>query len=127
MSDAVIDEDFFADHLYTPNVLDPRPPHPHRAVSLRVSAFLLRRIAYAEIHVTKVLWPDFRRRHLFEAIIDFQSRDRTIRRRRVESDAAMFVEADEKPALVSEVPQRLPQARFARELNRRGPRAAHHI
>jgi undecaprenyl diphosphate synthase len=43
--------------------------------------------------VNKVLWPDFRRCHLFEAIIDFQSRDR--RYGAVdESDAGMFIEAD---------------------------------
>ncbi|MGH7485151.1 MAG: undecaprenyl diphosphate synthase family protein, partial [bacterium] len=60
---------------------------------LRVPNFLLWQIAYAEIHVTKVLWPDFRRGHLFEAIIDFQARDR--RYGGVdESDAQMFVEAD---------------------------------
>ena len=54
--------------------------------------------AYAEIHVTKVLWPDFRRRHLFEAILDFQSRDRRyggLDADKDPSDAAMFVEADE--------------------------------
>jgi uncharacterized protein with PIN domain len=51
-------------------------------------------LAYAEIHVTKVLWPDFRRRHLFEAILDFQSRDR--RYGGVDpSDKEMFVEADD--------------------------------
>ena len=43
---------------------------------LRVSNFLLWQIAYAEIWVTPVLWPDFRRRHLFEAIVDFQRRER---------------------------------------------------
>ncbi len=41
-----------------------------------MSNFLLWQIAYAEIHVTKVLWPDFRRKDLFHAIIDFQSRER---------------------------------------------------
>nr|MDQ3281846.1 undecaprenyl diphosphate synthase family protein [Acidobacteriota bacterium] len=61
---------------------------------LRVSNFLLWQIAYAEIHVTKVLWPDFRRRNLFEAIIDFQARDR--RYGGVETpDVEMFVEADD--------------------------------
>ncbi len=42
----------------------------------RVSNFLLWQIAYAEIHITPVLWPDFRRQSFYEAIIDFQSRDR---------------------------------------------------
>jgi undecaprenyl diphosphate synthase len=93
MTDAVIDEAFFADHLYTANVDDP-DLLIRTSGELRVSNFLLWQIAYAEIHVTKVLWPDFRRRHLFEAILDFQSRDR--RYGGVEpSDAEMFVEADE--------------------------------
>jgi undecaprenyl diphosphate synthase len=96
MSDAVIDESFFSDHLYTANVDDP-DLLIRTSGELRVSNFLLWQIAYAEIHVTKVLWPDFRRRHLFEAIIDFQSRER--RYGGVEEpDAEMFVEADENRA-----------------------------
>ncbi len=43
---------------------------------MRVSNFLLWQIAYAEIWVTDTLWPDFRARHLFEAIVDFQKRER---------------------------------------------------
>jgi undecaprenyl diphosphate synthase len=93
MSDAVIDESFFSDHLYTANVEDP-DLLIRTSGELRVSNFLLWQIAYAEIHVTKTLWPDFRRRHLFEAIVDFQSRDR--RYGGVDpADAEMFVEADE--------------------------------
>ena len=95
MTDAVIDEAFFADHLYTANVDDP-DLLIRTSGELRVSNFLLWQIAYAEIHVTKVLWPDFRRRHLFEAIIDFQSRER--RYGGVEPPDAMFVEADDSAA-----------------------------
>ncbi|HUJ14790.1 MAG TPA: polyprenyl diphosphate synthase, partial [Thermoanaerobaculia bacterium] len=92
MTDAVIDEQFFGDHLYTANIDDP-DLLIRTSGELRVSNFLLWQIAYAEIHVTKVLWPDFRRRHLFEAIIDFQSRDR--RYGAVDdSDAQMFIEAE---------------------------------
>jgi len=92
MSDAVIDEQFFGDHLYTADIDDP-DLLIRTSGELRVSNFLLWQIAYAEIHVTKVLWPDFRRRHLFEAIIDFQSRER--RYGGVdESDAEMFIEAE---------------------------------
>jgi undecaprenyl diphosphate synthase len=97
MTDAVIDEAFFADHLYTANVDDP-DLLIRTSGELRVSNFLLWQIAYAEIHVTKVLWPDFRRRHLFEAILDFQSRDRrfgAVDANSDPSDAEMFVEADE--------------------------------
>ena len=92
MSDCVIDEDFFADHLYTADIDDP-DLLVRTSGELRVSNFLLWQIAYAEIHVTKVLWPDFRRRHLFEAILDFQTRDRRFGGVD-ESDASMFVEAD---------------------------------
>jgi undecaprenyl diphosphate synthase len=93
MSDAVIDENFFADHLYTANVHDP-DLLIRTSGELRVSNFLLWQIAYAEIHVTKVLWPDFRRRHLFEAIIDFQARERRYGGVE-ETDAEMFIEADD--------------------------------
>ncbi len=43
---------------------------------MRVSNFLLWQIAYADIYVTETCWPDFTRRHLLEAIIDFQKRER---------------------------------------------------
>ena len=43
---------------------------------MRISNFLLWQSAYAEIHVTETLWPDFRRLHLLEAIIDYQQRSR---------------------------------------------------
>ena len=43
---------------------------------MRVSNFLLWQIAYAEIWVTDALWPDFRARHLLEALVDYQKRDR---------------------------------------------------
>jgi undecaprenyl diphosphate synthase len=43
---------------------------------LRLSNFLLWQTAYSEIYVTETLWPDFRRLHLLEAVVDFQGRDR---------------------------------------------------
>jgi undecaprenyl diphosphate synthase len=43
---------------------------------MRVSNFLLWQIAYAEIWVTEALWPDFRTRHLLDAVVDYQKRDR---------------------------------------------------
>ena len=42
----------------------------------RISNFLLWQVAYAEIHVTETFWPDFRRVHLLQAIIDYQQRSR---------------------------------------------------
>jgi len=43
---------------------------------LRISNFFLWQAAYAELYFTPVLWPDFRREHLLEAILDFQKRNR---------------------------------------------------
>jgi undecaprenyl diphosphate synthase len=43
---------------------------------MRISNFLLWQIAYAEIHVTPVLWPDFRCRHFLEALVEYQRRER---------------------------------------------------
>ncbi|MDQ3908175.1 MAG: polyprenyl diphosphate synthase, partial [Acidobacteriota bacterium] len=43
---------------------------------MRISNFLLWQAAYSEIYVTETLWPDFRRTHLLEAVVDFQRRDR---------------------------------------------------
>jgi undecaprenyl diphosphate synthase len=43
---------------------------------LRISNFLLWQSAYAEIYVTETLWPDFRRVHLLEAVVDYQQRSR---------------------------------------------------
>jgi undecaprenyl diphosphate synthase len=43
---------------------------------LRISNFLLWQAAYSEIYVTETLWPDFRRTHLLEAVVDYQRRDR---------------------------------------------------
>ncbi|MDQ1089586.1 MULTISPECIES: isoprenyl transferase [unclassified Siphonobacter] len=42
----------------------------------RISNFLLWQLAYAELHFTETYWPDFRREHLYEAILDFQNRER---------------------------------------------------
>ena len=89
-----ITEENFSEYLYTAGVIDP-DLLIRTSGELRVSNFLLWQIAYAEIHVTKVLWPDFRRRHLYEAIIDFQSRER--RYGGVDpSDAEIFLEADQQ-------------------------------
>jgi undecaprenyl diphosphate synthase len=94
LQDFVVDEEFFSNHLYTANVADP-DLLIRTSGEMRVSNFLLWQIAYSEMHVTKTLWPDFRRRHLYEAIVDFQSRDR--RYGGVEDgEPEIFIEADEK-------------------------------
>jgi undecaprenyl diphosphate synthase len=43
---------------------------------MRISNFLLWEIAYSEIHFTSVLWPDFRKEHFLQAVMDYQSRER---------------------------------------------------
>jgi undecaprenyl diphosphate synthase len=70
-----LDEERFGDLLYTAGQPDP-DLLIRTSGEMRVSNFLLWQIAYAEIHVTDVLWPDFRCRHLLEAVLDYQGRDR---------------------------------------------------
>jgi undecaprenyl diphosphate synthase len=70
-----LDETRFSDYLYTAGQPDP-DLLIRTSGEMRVSNFLLWQIAYAEIWVTDTLWPDFRRRHLLEAIIEYQKRDR---------------------------------------------------
>lgn len=70
-----LDEARFGQLLYTGGQPDP-DLLIRTSGEMRVSNFLLWQIAYAEIWVTDTLWPDFRRRDLLEAILDFQKRDR---------------------------------------------------
>ena len=72
---AAIDEQAFADRLYTADCADP-DLLIRTSGEQRISNFLLWQIAYAELYMSPVLWPDFSRRELYEAILDFQSRDR---------------------------------------------------
>ncbi|HVL66265.1 MAG TPA: isoprenyl transferase [Vicinamibacterales bacterium] len=72
---AELDEARFAGFLYTAGQPDP-DLLIRTSGEMRVSNFLLWQIAYAEIWVTDTLWPDFRKRHLLEAILDYQKRDR---------------------------------------------------
>ena len=70
-----IDEDLFSSKLTTVNIPDPelmiRTSGEHR-----ISNYLLWQMAYTEFYFTDVLWPDFRREDLFEAIVDYQKRER---------------------------------------------------
>ena len=70
-----LDEERFSGFLYTAGQPDP-DLLIRTSGEMRVSNFLLWQIAYAEIWVTDTLWPDFRTRHLLDAIIDYQKRDR---------------------------------------------------
>lgn len=62
-------------NLYTAGIPDP-DLLIRTSGEMRVSNFLLWQIAYSEIWVTNVLWPDFRRQHFYQAILDYQERER---------------------------------------------------
>jgi len=70
-----IDAGFFSNSLTTKNIPDPeliiRTSGEHR-----ISNFLLWQIAYSEFYFTELLWPDFKKETLFEAVFDYQSRER---------------------------------------------------
>ena len=68
-------EQVFEKHLYTGGMPDPDMVIRTSGES-RVSNFLLWQMAYSEIIITSTLWPAFRRKELYEAILDFQSRER---------------------------------------------------
>lgn len=70
-----LDEERFAGFLYTAGQPDP-DLLIRTSGEMRVSNYLLWQIAYAEIYVTETLWPDFRRRHLFDAVLAYQKRER---------------------------------------------------
>lgn len=70
-----VDERVLARHLYAPDMPDP-DLLVRTSGEYRISNFLLWQLAYAELCFTDVLWPDFRREHLFEAIDEFQRRER---------------------------------------------------
>jgi undecaprenyl diphosphate synthase len=70
-----IDRDLFARNLYSEDLPDP-DLLIRTSGEMRVSNFLLWQIAYTEIWITPILWPDFRRQHLYEAIRDYSGRSR---------------------------------------------------
>ena len=70
-----ITEERIANELYTRN-LPELDLLVRTSGELRISNFLLWQSAYSEIYVTDTLWPDFRRIHLLEAVLDYQGRDR---------------------------------------------------
>ena len=70
-----IDEDAIAERLYTAGVPDP-DLLIRTSGEQRISNFMLWQVAYAELYMSPVLWPNFRKHELYEAILDFQNRDR---------------------------------------------------
>lgn len=75
LSPEEINEATFSQVLTTPNIPDPelliRTSGEHR-----LSNFLLWQLAYAELYFTPTFWPDFRKEHLYQAIVDYQQRER---------------------------------------------------
>ena len=70
-----VDEELFSNYLYTKGLPDV-DLLIRTSGEFRVSNFLLWQISYAEIIVTKTLWPDFKKKELFKVIEDYQKRDR---------------------------------------------------
>ena len=74
-ADVVLDEETISAHLYTGGQPDP-DLLIRTSGEMRISNFLLWQIAYAELYVTDTLWPDFTRRDLLGAVLDYQKRER---------------------------------------------------
>ncbi|MBI2730804.1 MAG: isoprenyl transferase [Sphingobacteriales bacterium] len=70
-----IDQDSIKDYLATKEFPDPELMI-RTSGEYRISNFLLYQLAYAELYFTQVRWPDFRKENLYEAILDFQHRER---------------------------------------------------
>jgi undecaprenyl diphosphate synthase len=70
-----INEELFENNLYTGNMPDPELLI-RTSGEYRISNYLLWQIAYAELYFTPKLWPDFRKEDLYEAILDYQKRER---------------------------------------------------
>jgi undecaprenyl diphosphate synthase len=70
-----IDDEHFQEFLFTRGSPDP-DLLIRTSGEMRISNFMLWQLAYTEIHITPVLWPDFTRQDLFSAVLDYQRRDR---------------------------------------------------
>jgi undecaprenyl diphosphate synthase len=70
-----VSEEMISKFLYASDLPDP-DLLIRTSGEMRISNFLLWQIAYSEIYITPTFWPDFRRKHLLEAILEYQQRDR---------------------------------------------------
>jgi len=70
-----INQELFSRYLSTSNIPDPELLI-RTSGEMRISNFLLWQMAYTELYITELLWPDFRKEHLIEAIISYQKRER---------------------------------------------------
>lgn len=75
LSSADINESVVVNHLTTAGMPDPELLI-RTSGEMRISNFLLWQLAYTELYITELLWPDFRKQHLYEAIISYQRRER---------------------------------------------------
>jgi undecaprenyl diphosphate synthase len=75
LNEHTIDEKAIEQRLQTAGVPDPELLI-RTSGEMRISNFLLWQIAYTELYITPVLWPDFRKEHLYEAIWSYQQRER---------------------------------------------------
>ena len=75
LNPATIDEETFVRYLNTRSIPDPELLI-RTSGEMRISNFLLWQIAYSELYIPEVLWPDFRKQHLYEAIAAYQKRER---------------------------------------------------
>jgi undecaprenyl diphosphate synthase len=75
LDSAQVDEQVFNHHLYTRYYPDP-DLLIRTSGEMRLSNFLLWQLSYTEIYITPTLWPDFRRQHFAEALLDYGSRQR---------------------------------------------------
>jgi undecaprenyl diphosphate synthase len=70
-----INEALFSQHLTTGGIPDPELMI-RTSGEMRISNFMLWQLAYSELYMPEVLWPDFRKKHLYEAILSYQQRER---------------------------------------------------
>lgn len=75
LSPDVLTQELFEQQLCTHAIPDPELLI-RTSGEMRISNFLLWQLAYTELYVTEVLWPDFRKEHLYEAILSYQQRER---------------------------------------------------
>jgi len=80
LSEGKIDADAISESLISRYLQTASVPDPELMIrtsgEMRISNFLLWQIAYSELYITEVLWPDFRKEHLWEALVNFQQRER---------------------------------------------------
>lgn len=75
LSENDITPDIFSNYLSTSKIPDPELLI-RTSGEMRISNFLLWQMAYTELYITEVLWPDFRKKNLYEALVSYQKRER---------------------------------------------------